>query len=119
MRSPALAVRERPNPAWRCPRRQNGTNSDYAAICAQHLPVDPGAVGASQEGYRGRDVLWRAEAFHRVHLRQAGDQFVRFAIEEKVGRGRAGAMALTVMERPRISFDMMAVRVSIAALVAA
>lgn len=42
--------------------------SDHAAIGAQDLAVDPGAVWADEEGDRGGDVFRRAEAFQRVHL---------------------------------------------------
>src|SRR4051794_20273956 len=63
--------------------------SDHAAIGAQGLAVDPGAVGAGEEGDAGGDVLGRAETFQRIHFRKTLDQFRRFAFEEQVRRGRA------------------------------
>ena len=92
--------------------------SDYAAIGANRLAVDPAASRpAGKES--GGDVLRCAEALQRVHLRHALNQLVRFAVEERSVAVRPDAAALTVMLRPRISLAVITVRVSTAALVAA
>ncbi|EGE58033.1 hypothetical protein RHECNPAF_3500087 [Rhizobium etli CNPAF512] len=65
-------------------------SSDHTAIGAQRLAIDPAAIRAGEEGDRRRDVLGRAEALQRVHLRHAGDEFLRFAVEEKIGGDRTG-----------------------------
>ena len=39
-----------------------GLQSDDAAVGAQHLAVDPAAIGAGEEGHGGGDVIGRAEA---------------------------------------------------------
>src|SRR5258708_35074144 len=78
-----LALKE-----WRCrPPRHRPFGSDHAAVGAQYLAVDPGAVGAYEERDRRGDILWRAEPLQRIHLGQAMDQFGPFAVEEKIRRG--------------------------------
>ncbi|MHC2296464.1 hypothetical protein ACVJBD_000670 [Rhizobium mongolense] len=49
---------------------------DHATIGAQDLSVDPGAVRTSEEGNGSGDVVGPTEAFERVHLRHAGNEFV-------------------------------------------
>ena len=41
--------------------RPSELTSDHAAVGAQHLAIDPGAVGAGEEGDNRRDVRRRAE----------------------------------------------------------
>ena len=64
--------------------------SDDAAVGAQHLAVDPAAVGAGEEGDGVGDVLRLAEALQRGQLRHAIDDLLRLAVEEQIGRRRPG-----------------------------
>ena len=90
-----------------------------AAIGAEHLAVDPSAIGTNKEGHDGGNIIWRSDALHRAHLGHALDQFWRFAGEEEVGRDRPRSDGIDRDGRPRNSFERIAVMVSTADLVAA
>src|SRR5258708_19845711 len=61
---------------------------DHSAMGAKHLAVDPSAVRAGQERDYCRNVLRRAEALKRIHLRHPVDEFLRFSVEEQIRGGR-------------------------------
>src|SRR5688572_10143865 len=77
----ASAPNVRPNFAHhRSKKRNNAARAanrvmelDHAAIGAQDLSVDPGAVPTSEEGNGSGDIFRATEAFKRVHRRHAGD----------------------------------------------
>jgi hypothetical protein len=58
-------------------RAQSYLGSDDSAVGAQRLAVDPGAVGAGEEGDGGGDVRRLAEALQRGELGEAVDDFLR------------------------------------------
>jgi len=62
--------------------------SNHAAIGAQPLAVDPSAVRTNQKSHGCGDTFERTEALQQIHLGQTRDQFFRFSIEKKLGRGR-------------------------------
>src|SRR5882762_775887 len=70
--------------------QQKDPDLDHSAIRAKHLAVDPTAVWAGQERDCCRNVLRRAEALKRIHLRHAIDKFLRFSVEEQIRGGRSG-----------------------------
>src|SRR5258708_25420755 len=63
--------------------------SDHSAVGAQHLAVDPSAVGTDEEGHGGRDIRGRAQPLQRIHLGETIDPFPRLPYQEQIGRGRA------------------------------
>ena len=68
--SHTLSARDERGDAGLAGRRTMTLN--HAAIGAQHLAVDPGAIGAGEEGDDGGDVLGRAEALQRVRAWPGG-----------------------------------------------
>ena len=68
--------------------QQKDPDLDHSAIRAKHLAVDPTAVRAGQEGDSCRNILRRAEALKRIHLRHPVDKFLRFSVEEQILGGR-------------------------------
>jgi len=92
-------------------------NSDQAAIGAQHLTIDPFAIGPDQERNGCGDILGRTEPLQRIFIRavrsiSSGDLPDR----NRSGRNRTGATALTVMLRPRKLVRQNAVSISTGAL---
>ncbi len=67
---------------------QTERDLDHSAVCAKHLAVDPTPIGAGQERDGRRNVLRRAEALKRIHLRHPVDEFLRFSVEEQIRGGR-------------------------------
>src|SRR5262245_31570486 len=61
-RDPKIGVERRPPYSLR---------SDGSAVGAQHLPVDPPAVGAGQEGDATGDILGRPQPLQRIQFCQA------------------------------------------------
>src|SRR3954451_24036485 len=88
--SPSCARPIAARTAATCPSISMARSLDDATVGAQYLPVDPAAVGAGQEGDHVRDVLRRPEALERRLLGEAVDRLLVLAVEEQVGRGRAG-----------------------------
>ena len=68
--------------------QQKDPDLDHPAIRAKHLAVDPTPIGAGQERDGRRNVLRRAEALKRIHLRHPVDEFLRFSMEEQIRGGR-------------------------------
>src|ERR1700720_3846391 len=64
-------------------RAQLCCGSDDSAVGAQRLAVDPGAVGAGEEGDGGGDIRRLAEALQRSELGEAVDDLLRLAMHEK------------------------------------
>src|SRR5690349_17676547 len=63
--------------------------SDNSAVGAQNLSVDPAAIRAGQEGNHTGDVLGLSQSLERWLLRKAFDDFLRLALDEKVGGSRS------------------------------
>jgi hypothetical protein len=93
--------------------------SDDPAIGTQRLAVDPDAVPSREEGDRRRDVLRLAEPLKRGRLGQAVNTSLGLPSRNSLVAVGPGAIALTVMLRPRSSLVSTLVIASTAALVAA
>ena len=66
-----------------------GEKSEHASVSANHLAIDPGAIGAGEERDGSGDVLRRAQPLERIQFRHVVDQLLRFSVQKQVGRGRA------------------------------
>src|SRR5205814_1419158 len=64
---------------------------DDASVDAESLSVDPGPVGAGEEGDQTCDVLRTAESFERGQFAEVSDLFRRLAVQKQISRGGPGS----------------------------
>jgi hypothetical protein len=58
-----------------------GVGSDDPAVCADYLTVDPSSIGSGEEGDNGGNVCGLAQPLQWGKLREAVDDFLRFALK--------------------------------------
>src|ERR1700722_12507709 len=55
-----------------------------AAVCAQHLRIDPSAIGPGKKGNYVRDIVGLAEPLERRHAADLFDLVFSFAVQEEL-----------------------------------